>query len=95
MTSVLPEGISPGIACLIIELALGAIAGDIIGSVHEGRGTKTKDFPLFVLRSRFTDDSILTIAIAEWILTGKDLADLLHGYANAHPADTEQILRLG
>ena len=64
---------------------LGAIAGDIIGSVHEGRGTKIKDFPLFVLGSTFTDDSVLTIAIAEWILTGKDLVELLHAYANAHP----------
>ena len=33
---------------------IGAIAGDIIGSVHEGTGTKTKDFPLFVEESRFT-----------------------------------------
>lgn len=35
-------------------MVLGAIIGDIIGSVHEGIGTKTKDFPLFVPRSIFT-----------------------------------------
>lgn len=35
---------------------LGEIAGDVIGSVHEGAGTKTKDFPLFVSESTFTDD---------------------------------------
>ena len=46
---------------------LGAILGDVIGSVQEGAGTKTKDFPLFVQRSTFTDDSILTVAVAEWI----------------------------
>ena len=34
---------------------IGAIAGDIIGSVHEGAGTKTKDFPLFTRHNRFTD----------------------------------------
>src|SRR5436309_3185966 len=64
---------------------LGAIVGDIIGSVHEAAGTKSKDFPLFTPRSTFTDDSVLTVAVAEWILTGVDLADLLHSYARAHP----------
>jgi ADP-ribosylglycohydrolase len=59
---------------------LGAIIGDIIGSVHEGAGTKTKDFPLFVPGTTFTDDSVLTVAVAEWILTGQDLVDLLHAY---------------
>lgn len=64
---------------------LGAIVGDVIGSVHEGAGTKTKDFPLFVPRSTFTDDSVLTVAVAEWILTGQDLVDLLHTYYDAYP----------
>jgi ADP-ribosylglycohydrolase len=64
---------------------LGAILGDIIGSVHEGAGTKTKDFPLFVSRSTFTDDSVLTVAVAEWLLTGQDLTDLLHAYYRAYP----------
>jgi hypothetical protein len=36
---------------------IGAIAGDVVGSVHERRGTKTVDFPLLTRRSRFTDDS--------------------------------------
>jgi len=64
---------------------LGAILGDIIGSVHEGAGTKTKDFPLFVAASTFTDDSVLTVAVAEWLLTGQDLTDLLHDYYHAYP----------
>jgi ADP-ribosylglycohydrolase len=63
---------------------LGAIVGDVIGSVHEGRGTKTKDFPLFVPQSTFTDDTVLTVAIAEWILTGHDLVDLLHVYTETY-----------
>jgi ADP-ribosylglycohydrolase len=64
---------------------LGAIVGDVIGSVHEWAGTKTKDFPLFVPPSTFTDDSVLTVAVAEWILTGQNLVDLLHAYTNAYP----------
>ena len=64
---------------------LGAIVGDVIGSVHEGAGTKTKDFPLFVPRSTFTDDSVLTVAVADWILTGQNLVDLLHTYAGTYP----------
>jgi ADP-ribosylglycohydrolase len=64
---------------------LGAIVGDVIGSVHEGVGTKTKDFPLFVPRSTFTDDSVLTVAVAEWILSGQDLVDLLHVYYRNYP----------
>ena len=61
---------------------LGAIVGDIIGSVHEFAGTKTKDFPLFVPRSTFTDDTVLTVAVADWILSGQDLVDLLHAYTH-------------
>jgi ADP-ribosylglycohydrolase len=64
---------------------LGAIVGDVIGSVHEWTATKTKDFPLFVPQSRFTDDSVLTVAVAEWILDGADLVDLLHTYTHNYP----------
>ena len=44
----------------------GAILGDIIGSPFEfDRGTKTKDFELFTKGCQFTDDSVMTAAIAE------------------------------
>ncbi|UCF15798.1 MAG: ADP-ribosylglycohydrolase family protein [Phycisphaerales bacterium] len=49
---------------------IGAIAGDIIGSAYEGRPIKTTDFPLFRESCRFTDDSVLTAAIAKAILEG-------------------------
>ena len=65
---------------------LGAIIGDIIGSVHEGRMTKTRDFPLFHPRATFTDDSVLTVAVADWILEGGDLVEMLHRYYAQHPA---------
>src|SRR5215471_16544577 len=64
---------------------LGAIAGDVIGSVHEFIRTKTKNFPLFVRHSAFTDDSVLTAAVADWIMTGDDLIDLFHDYVRAYP----------
>ena len=47
----------------------GAILGDIIGSPFEfDRGKKTKDFPLFCGKSEFTDDTIMTIAVAEALM---------------------------
>jgi ADP-ribosylglycohydrolase len=64
---------------------LGAIAGDVIGSVHEGAGTKTKEFPLFVPDSTFTDDTVLTIATAESLLRQQDYVDALHRYFHAYP----------
>jgi ADP-ribosylglycohydrolase len=64
---------------------LGAIVGDIVGSVHEYIGTKTKQFPLFVPHSDFTDDSVLTVAVAAWILDGSDLGDVLFRYTRDFP----------
>lgn len=49
---------------------IGALAGDIIGSIYEGHPIKTKDFPLFGSRCHFTDDSVLTLAVAKAILEG-------------------------
>ncbi len=43
----------------------GAILGDMIGAPYEfDRGGKTKDFPLFTAESQFTDDSVMTAAVA-------------------------------
>jgi ADP-ribosylglycohydrolase len=63
----------------------GAIIGDIVGSAYEGTGIKTKDFPLFVSESTFTDDTVLTVAVADWILTGHNLTDLLKSYYCTFP----------
>jgi ADP-ribosylglycohydrolase len=64
---------------------LGAIAGDVIGSVHEFIGTKTTDFPLFDRESRFTDDTVLAVAVADCLLNGLDYVDTFHRYAAAYP----------
>ncbi|MBD2690720.1 ADP-ribosylglycohydrolase family protein [Anabaena catenula] len=54
---------------------LGAIAGDIIGSIYEFYNIQTKDFPLFDDRCHFTDDTVLTIAVAEVILNADTFPD--------------------
>ncbi|MFM2063685.1 MAG: hypothetical protein RLZZ507_3356 [Cyanobacteriota bacterium] len=54
---------------------LGAIAGDIIGSIYEFYNIKTKDFPLFDDRCHFTDDTVLTLAVAEVILNADEFPD--------------------
>lgn len=64
---------------------LGAIAGDIIGSVYENLRTKRKDFRLFTPVSTFTDDTVLTVAVADAILTGRDYGRSIKSYARRYP----------
>lgn len=56
---------------------IGAIAGDIIGSVFENNRIKTKDFDLFTRKSQFTDDTVMTLAISKWLCADKDSKDVL------------------
>lgn len=51
---------------------IGAIAGDIIGSVFEFQPTKRVDFPLFSAHSRFTDDTVMSLAVARALLRDAD-----------------------
>ena len=53
---------------------LGAIIGDIIGSVYEFMPTKKKDFELFAKGSSFTDDTVMTVAVAETLIDARDIA---------------------
>jgi ADP-ribosylglycohydrolase len=64
---------------------LGAIAGDIIGSVYEVRNHKSTVFPLFRWDYRFTDDTVLTVAIADAILSGAGYAEKLKEYYRRYP----------
>lgn len=64
---------------------IGAIAGDIIGSVYEHNNIKTKDFELFSPFCSFTDDTVLTVALADAILTGGDYASLMKSYYRRYP----------
>ncbi len=47
---------------------LGAIIGDIVGSTREWNNIKTTDFELVPFGSRFTDDTVMTLAVAEWLM---------------------------
>jgi len=64
---------------------LGAIAGDIIGSSYEWHNTKSLDFDLFTPVSSLTDDSVLTITVADCILPGKDHAKTFKEYGHRYP----------
>ena len=55
---------------------LGALVGDIIGSVYEFHNTKSTDFELFHGASKYTDDSVMTLAVAKWLV--EDEAHTLH-----------------
>ncbi len=63
---------------------LGAIAGDVIGSVYERQPIKTKEFPLLVRDCVFTDDSVLTAATADALLQGEGYADATLRWGRRH-----------
>jgi len=63
----------------------GAIAGDVIGSVYEYRPMKDYHFQLFQKHSSFTDDTVLTVAIAHAILKGKDYGLSLKTFGRKYP----------
>ncbi len=64
---------------------IGAIAGDIMGSVYEGHCLKTTEFPIFTASSTFTDDTVLTVATADCVLNNKDYATTFKHYARKFP----------
>ena len=67
------------------QTILGAIAGDVIGSVYEFNNTRTTDFPLFKRETTFTDDTVMTIAIADAILHNKDFSQTILDYGKRYP----------
>ncbi|HKE86603.1 MAG TPA: ADP-ribosylglycohydrolase family protein [Vicinamibacterales bacterium] len=67
------------------RLMLGAIAGDVIGSVHEFIATKSVSFELFVDASQFTDDTVLAVAVAECLLDHAPYVDTFHRYVAEYP----------
>lgn len=69
---------------------LGSIIGDIVGSAYEFHNIKTKVFEFFGRDCNFTDDSIMTIAVTDWLLRDKDLShksleDSMIWFANSYP----------
>ncbi len=64
---------------------LGAVVGDVIGSVYEGAGLKSKDFDIPSLADQFTDDSVMTVAMAHSLLTGIPYADAARRLGTEYP----------
>ena len=65
---------------------LGAVIGDIIGSVYEGNPIKAATFPLFSTNAGYTDDTVLTIAVAYSILEGENYAVSLKHFGRKYTA---------
>src|SRR5690606_10890810 len=63
----------------------GAIIGDMIGSRFERGKRKGKDFILWTNKSQLTDDTVMTVAVAEWLLQGGDLAAIMRSWGRKYP----------
>lgn len=68
----------------MINAVLGAIFGDIVGSPYEVNNTKDYNFKLFSHRSRYTDDTVLTIATADWLNNGGMLQSYYDVYGHRY-----------
>ena len=69
---------------------IGTICGDIIGSAYEFHKTKDMGFKLFTPKSKFTDDTVMTCAVAEWLMddpkhTHEELVRTMHRYGDNYP----------
>lgn len=66
---------------------LGAMIGDIVGSIYEWNNHRSVEFPFWGAKCDFTDDTVMTVAVADWILQGAggNLAEILHRYGQAYP----------
>lgn len=69
---------------------IGTVCGDIIGSAYEFHKTKDMGFKLFTPKSKFTDDTVMTCAVAEWLMedphhTHERLVKIIHRYGEEYP----------
>lgn len=69
---------------------IGTVCGDIIGSIYEFHPTKDPNFKLFTPQSTFTDDTVMTCAVAEWLMVDPDhthekLVKIMHRYGEEYP----------
>lgn len=69
------------------DAVLGTIVGDVVGSLHESRRTKVddRDFPLLAPGSRPTDDTVLTLAVAQAVRTDSGFAAPVQAWARRYP----------
>lgn len=65
---------------------LGAIIGDVVGSIYEFDNIHTKDFPLFDECSMYTDDTVCTIALADCLMNDGNPVEYLQDYCKKYPS---------
>lgn len=68
------------------KFLLGAIAGDIIGAAYEFKPTENYNFLLFSDSSEYTDDTVMTVANADWLLSNDALKEIMLDYGNRYSA---------
>ena len=71
---------------MVNNILIGAIAGDIIGSAYEFNSTKNYEFLLFSDSSEYTDDTVMTVANADWLLSDDSLKGIMLDYGNRYSA---------
>jgi len=64
---------------------LGAIVGDVLGSIHEYNPIKTKKFKLMNAKCVFTDDTVMTVAVADSLMNGKSYVESLQMWGSSYP----------
>ncbi len=64
---------------------LGAVIGDIVGSIYEFNNHRSKDFEFFGSDTDFTDDTVCTIAVADALLSSSDPTEALHDWCTRYP----------
>lgn len=70
---------------------LGAVIGDIVGSTHEFWQTKSSDFDFYTDNNHYTDDTVMIIAVAEWLMTAPQpisnasLPAIMRKWGNRYP----------
>jgi ADP-ribosylglycohydrolase len=67
------------------KLMIGALTGDIVGSIYEFDNIKTTAFPLFQESCCFTDDTVLTVALADSLLSGESYEEVMRNYYLRYP----------
>lgn len=64
---------------------IGAVIGDFVGSIYEMNNIKSMDFPLFSPTCRFTDDTVMSIAVADALMNQGNMAHTLRRYGRLYP----------
>ena len=65
---------------------LGAIVGDVLGSIHEHNPIKTKNFELLNANCVFTDDTVMTVAVADSLMNGTPYVESLQMWGSSYPS---------